>query len=77
MCQKISTLPYEILDSRIDLPLGFYIGLASAESEPQPGGYVGLELSQAVRRFGSRVTVTEVGPQLASREFRDVGAALL
>lgn len=77
MCQKISTLPYEILDSRIDLPLGFYIGLASAESEPQPGGYVGLELSQAMRRFGSRVTVIEVGPQLSSREDRDVGAALL
>ena len=30
-----------------------------------------------MRRFGSRVTVIEVGPQLASREDRDVGAALL
>ena len=26
------------------------------------GGYVGLELSQAMRRFGSRVTVIEAGP---------------
>ena len=40
------------------------------------GGYVGLELSQAFRRFGSNVTVIEHGPQLASREDSDVGAAL-
>jgi pyruvate/2-oxoglutarate dehydrogenase complex dihydrolipoamide dehydrogenase (E3) component len=41
------------------------------------GGYVGLELSQAIRRFGSQVTVLEAGSQLASREDTDVGAALL
>jgi pyruvate/2-oxoglutarate dehydrogenase complex dihydrolipoamide dehydrogenase (E3) component len=41
------------------------------------GGYVGLELAQAARRFGSRVTVIEQGPQLAGREDSDVGAALL
>lgn len=41
------------------------------------GGYVGLELAQAIRRFGSRVTLIERGPQLASREDPDVGAALL
>jgi pyruvate/2-oxoglutarate dehydrogenase complex dihydrolipoamide dehydrogenase (E3) component len=40
------------------------------------GGYVGLELSQAMRRFGSKVTVIEAGPQLAGREDPDVGAAL-
>ncbi len=40
------------------------------------GGYVGLELAQAYRRFGSRVTVIEHGPQLASREDPDVGAAI-
>ncbi len=40
------------------------------------GGYVGLELAQAIRRFGSRVTVIEVGSQLAGREDSDVGAAL-
>ncbi len=41
------------------------------------GGYVGLELSQAMRRFGSRVTLIEAGPQLAGREDPDVGTALL
>src|SRR5216683_2930057 len=41
------------------------------------GGYIGLELAQAIRRFGSQVTVVEAGPQLAGREDPDVGAALL
>jgi pyruvate/2-oxoglutarate dehydrogenase complex dihydrolipoamide dehydrogenase (E3) component len=41
------------------------------------GGYVGLELAQALRRFGSQVTVIERGAQLADREDPDVGAALL
>ena len=36
------------------------------------GGYVGLELAQAFRRFGSRVTIVEHGPQLAGREDPDV-----
>jgi len=40
-------------------------------------GYVGLELAQAMRRFGSRVTVIEASSQLAIREDPDVGAALL
>jgi pyruvate/2-oxoglutarate dehydrogenase complex dihydrolipoamide dehydrogenase (E3) component len=40
------------------------------------GGYVGLELAQAMRRFGSAVTVIERGPQLAGREDPDVGTAL-
>ncbi|HEY0872469.1 MAG TPA: mercuric reductase [Vicinamibacterales bacterium] len=41
------------------------------------GGYVGLELGQAFRRFGARVTVIERGPQLAGREDADVAAALV
>jgi pyruvate/2-oxoglutarate dehydrogenase complex dihydrolipoamide dehydrogenase (E3) component len=41
------------------------------------GGYSGLELSQAFRRFGSRVTLIEEGPQLAGREDPDIGDALL
>jgi pyruvate/2-oxoglutarate dehydrogenase complex dihydrolipoamide dehydrogenase (E3) component len=36
------------------------------------GGYVGLELAQAYRRFGSQVTVIEYGPQIMGREDRDV-----
>ncbi len=36
------------------------------------GGYVGLELAQAYRRFGSHVTIIEHGPQLAGREDPDV-----
>jgi pyruvate/2-oxoglutarate dehydrogenase complex dihydrolipoamide dehydrogenase (E3) component len=40
------------------------------------GGYVGLEMAQAYRRFGSRVTIVERGPQLAGREDADIAAAL-
>lgn len=40
------------------------------------GGYVGLELSQAMRRFGSRVTVIERNLCLLHREDEDVSAAL-
>ena len=36
------------------------------------GGYVGLELAQAYRRFGSRVTIVQHGPHLAAREDQDV-----
>jgi pyruvate/2-oxoglutarate dehydrogenase complex dihydrolipoamide dehydrogenase (E3) component len=36
------------------------------------GGYVGLELAQAYRRFGSQVTIIEHGPQLIAREDPDV-----
>ena len=41
------------------------------------GGYVGLELAQAYRRFGSRVTIVDAGHQLAGREDSDVAAAIL
>jgi pyruvate/2-oxoglutarate dehydrogenase complex dihydrolipoamide dehydrogenase (E3) component len=41
------------------------------------GGYVGLEFAQAYRRFGSRVTILERGPQLLAKEDPDVTAALL
>jgi pyruvate/2-oxoglutarate dehydrogenase complex dihydrolipoamide dehydrogenase (E3) component len=36
------------------------------------GGYSGLELAQAYRRFGSDVTIIESGPQLMGREDVDV-----
>jgi pyruvate/2-oxoglutarate dehydrogenase complex dihydrolipoamide dehydrogenase (E3) component len=41
------------------------------------GGYVGLELAQALRRLGSRVTLVAREPQLASQEDPDVGQAIL
>ena len=41
------------------------------------GGYVALELGQAMRRFGSRVTILERGPQLAAHEDPDVANELL
>ena len=39
-------------------------------------GYVGLEMAQAYRRFGSRVSVIERGPQLAGREDPDIAAEM-
>ena len=40
------------------------------------GGYVGLELAQAMRRFGSRVTITDRNERLAHREDNDVSEVL-
>jgi pyruvate/2-oxoglutarate dehydrogenase complex dihydrolipoamide dehydrogenase (E3) component len=36
------------------------------------GGYTGVEMAQAYRRFGSRVTIIEPGPQIMAREDADV-----
>jgi pyruvate/2-oxoglutarate dehydrogenase complex dihydrolipoamide dehydrogenase (E3) component len=41
------------------------------------GGYVGLELSQALRRLGSRVTLISRDSQLASNEDGDISLAIL
>ncbi len=40
------------------------------------GGYVGLEMAQAYRRFGSRVTVVEPAPRIMTREDPDVADEL-
>jgi pyruvate/2-oxoglutarate dehydrogenase complex dihydrolipoamide dehydrogenase (E3) component len=40
------------------------------------GSYVGLEFAQMFRRFGSEVTVVEMGPRLISREDEDVSEAI-
>ena len=41
------------------------------------GGYVGLEFAQALRRFGSQVTIVQHAPRLLEREDPDVASALL
>jgi len=41
------------------------------------GGYIGLEFAQAMRRFGSRVTVIDRNEKLAHREDADVSDGLL
>ncbi len=40
------------------------------------GGYVGLEFSQMFRRFGSKVTILEMGPHLIGREDEDSSQAV-
>jgi pyruvate/2-oxoglutarate dehydrogenase complex dihydrolipoamide dehydrogenase (E3) component len=40
------------------------------------GSYVGLEFAQIYRRFGSEVTVVEMGPRLVAREDEDVSEAV-
>ncbi|WP_044042855.1 FAD-dependent oxidoreductase [Caballeronia insecticola] len=41
------------------------------------GGYIGVEMAQAYRRFGSRVTLIERGARLMAREDADVGDEML
>jgi pyruvate/2-oxoglutarate dehydrogenase complex dihydrolipoamide dehydrogenase (E3) component len=40
------------------------------------GSYVGLEFAQMYRRFGSRVTVVEMGPRLIAREDEEVSGTV-
>lgn len=40
------------------------------------GSYVGLEFAQMYRRFGSRVTIVEMGPRLIAREDEEISAAI-
>jgi pyruvate/2-oxoglutarate dehydrogenase complex dihydrolipoamide dehydrogenase (E3) component len=40
------------------------------------GGYIGLELAQAMRRLGSQVTIIDRNDRLAHREDRDISEAL-
>ena len=41
------------------------------------GGAVGLEFGQIFRRFGSEVTIVEMGPRLVGHEDEDISAAVL
>ncbi len=40
------------------------------------GSYIGLEFAQAYRRFGSKVTVVEMGPRLIGREDSDISESV-
>ncbi|MEO8050666.1 MAG: FAD-containing oxidoreductase [Acidobacteriota bacterium] len=40
------------------------------------GSYIGLEFGQMFRRFGSEVTIIEMGPRLVQREDEDVSVAI-
>ena len=40
------------------------------------GGYIGLEFAQRCRRFGSRVTLIEMGDRLIRRESEDISTAV-
>jgi pyruvate/2-oxoglutarate dehydrogenase complex dihydrolipoamide dehydrogenase (E3) component len=40
------------------------------------GSYVGLEFGQMFRRFGSNITIVEMGPRLIQREDDDVSVAI-
>ena len=40
------------------------------------GSYIGLEFAQMYRRFGSRVTIVEMGPQLIAREDEEISAVI-
>ena len=40
------------------------------------GSYIGLEFSQMYRRFGSKVTIIEMGPRLIPRDDEDVSEAV-
>jgi pyruvate/2-oxoglutarate dehydrogenase complex dihydrolipoamide dehydrogenase (E3) component len=41
------------------------------------GSYIGLEFAQMFRRFGSKVTIVEMGARLLTHEDEDVSAAIL
>jgi pyruvate/2-oxoglutarate dehydrogenase complex dihydrolipoamide dehydrogenase (E3) component len=40
------------------------------------GSYVGLEFGQMFRRFGSEVTIIEMGPRLVQREDAEISSAI-
>jgi len=41
------------------------------------GSYIGLEFGQMFRRFGSEVTIIEMGPRLVKREDEDISTAIV
>jgi pyruvate/2-oxoglutarate dehydrogenase complex dihydrolipoamide dehydrogenase (E3) component len=66
----VETVPYLTSDSimNVDFLPGHLIVVG--------GSYVGLEFGQMYRRFGSEVTIVEMGPRLVGREDPDVSEAV-
>lgn len=66
----IDTVPYLTNESMMDVdfvpPHLIVVG----------GSYIGLEFAQVMRRFGSEVTVVEMGPRLVAREDEDVSTCI-
>jgi pyruvate/2-oxoglutarate dehydrogenase complex dihydrolipoamide dehydrogenase (E3) component len=69
------------IDGLTDVPFLDSTSIMELDSLPEHlivlgGGYVGLEFGQMFRRFGSRVTIVQSGPQLLTREDADVAGAV-
>jgi pyruvate/2-oxoglutarate dehydrogenase complex dihydrolipoamide dehydrogenase (E3) component len=65
----------------LDVPYLTNSSMLHLDSLPQEllivgGGYIGLEFGQMYRRFGSEVTIIEMGPRLLGREDEDVSDAI-
>jgi len=63
----------------VDLPYLDNKGILALEELPEHlivvgGSYIGLEFSQAFRRFGSKITVLERAPRVMPREDEDIAA---
>jgi pyruvate/2-oxoglutarate dehydrogenase complex dihydrolipoamide dehydrogenase (E3) component len=57
------------------------VGILQLDTLPQHlvivgGSYIGLEFAQTYRRFGSEVTVIEMGPRLVQHEDEDISEAI-
>ena len=64
-----------------DIPFLTNVGMMQLEALPEHlvivgGSYIGLEFAQMFRRFGSQVTVVEMGPRLIGREDPEVSDAI-
>ena len=64
-----------------DVPWYTNTGMMSVDFLPEHlvivgGSYIGLEFAQMYRRFGSEVTVIEMGPRLIGREDPEISAAI-
>ena len=64
-----------------DVPYLTNVGMMEIDTLPEHlvvvgGSYIGLEFAQMYRRFGSRVTVIEMGDRLIAREDEDISTTL-